>query len=267
MRIALRTQQVIAHETGVVNTADPLGGSLLPGGADERAGAAGLRLLRADRRARRGRGGDRGELLPVRDRRGALPLPAGGRDASNASWSASTATSSKTRQQIPILKVDPALEGEQIARVQALRARRDDAAAEQALAALKEAAAGTTQPDGPDHRGRQGRRHDGRDVRHPPRRLGHLARNARFLTKRRVKPSNLSDSTDERAGRSHQHCQDANLAPTSVLARSCCRRLRWSRCSLAGSDRLRRCRTAATASTSAARPSASPTPFRRSRST
>ena len=27
MRIALRTQQVIAHETGVVNTIDPLGGS------------------------------------------------------------------------------------------------------------------------------------------------------------------------------------------------------------------------------------------------
>src|SRR5207247_4209388 len=29
VRIALRTQQVIAHETGVVNTADPLGGSYL----------------------------------------------------------------------------------------------------------------------------------------------------------------------------------------------------------------------------------------------
>ena len=26
-RIALRTQQIIAHETGIVNTADPLGGS------------------------------------------------------------------------------------------------------------------------------------------------------------------------------------------------------------------------------------------------
>ena len=27
MRIALRTQQIIAHETGVANTIDPLGGS------------------------------------------------------------------------------------------------------------------------------------------------------------------------------------------------------------------------------------------------
>ena len=45
-------------------------------------------------------------------------------------------------KQIPILKVDPALEGEQIARVRALRARRDEAAAEPALARLKQAAAG-----------------------------------------------------------------------------------------------------------------------------
>ena len=27
MRVALRTQQIIAHETGVTNTIDPLGGS------------------------------------------------------------------------------------------------------------------------------------------------------------------------------------------------------------------------------------------------
>ena len=38
---------------------------------------------------------------------------------------------------IPILRIDPALEREQIARVQALRARRDTAAVEAALAGLK----------------------------------------------------------------------------------------------------------------------------------
>ena len=53
VRLALRTQQVIAHETGVVNTIDPLGGSYLRRASDRRAGAAGLRLLRPDRRARR----------------------------------------------------------------------------------------------------------------------------------------------------------------------------------------------------------------------
>jgi methylmalonyl-CoA mutase N-terminal domain/subunit len=42
---------------------------------------------------------------------------------------------------IDILKVDPALEGQQIERVQALKAGRDSAAVEAALARLKEDAA------------------------------------------------------------------------------------------------------------------------------
>ena len=43
---------------------------------------------------------------------------------------------------LEILRIDPALEQKQIDRVQALRAKRDSAAAESALAALKQAAAG-----------------------------------------------------------------------------------------------------------------------------
>ena len=47
--IALRTQQVIAHETGVTNTVDPLGGSYFDRGAHRRdRGAA--RVLHQDRR-------------------------------------------------------------------------------------------------------------------------------------------------------------------------------------------------------------------------
>jgi methylmalonyl-CoA mutase N-terminal domain/subunit len=45
---------------------------------------------------------------------------------------------------IDLLRVDPALEQKQIQRVQAVRARRDSAAAEATLARLKEAAAGDT---------------------------------------------------------------------------------------------------------------------------
>jgi methylmalonyl-CoA mutase N-terminal domain/subunit len=45
---------------------------------------------------------------------------------------------------LEILRIDPALEQQQIARVQALRAKRDSSAAEQSLAALKAAAAGDT---------------------------------------------------------------------------------------------------------------------------
>ena len=43
--------------------------------------------------------------------------------------------------EVEILRIDPALEQKQIDRVQALRARRDSAAAEGALAALKAGAA------------------------------------------------------------------------------------------------------------------------------
>jgi methylmalonyl-CoA mutase N-terminal domain/subunit len=45
-------------------------------------------------------------------------------------------------QPVEILKIDPALEQKQIARVQALRARRDSGAVEAALARLKRDAAG-----------------------------------------------------------------------------------------------------------------------------
>jgi methylmalonyl-CoA mutase, N-terminal domain len=43
--------------------------------------------------------------------------------------------------EIEILKIDPALEGEQIERVKALRGKRDSAAVESTLARLKQAAA------------------------------------------------------------------------------------------------------------------------------
>ena len=79
VRIALRTQQVIAHESGVTNTADPLGGSWFVEDLDEPARSGGLRLLRAHRAARRRRRRDQGELPAARDRRGVVPLPVGGR--------------------------------------------------------------------------------------------------------------------------------------------------------------------------------------------
>ena len=69
-QIALRTQQVIAHETGVAIDDRPARRLLVRRGADEPARGGGVRLLPADRRARRGGRGDRGELLPARDRRG-----------------------------------------------------------------------------------------------------------------------------------------------------------------------------------------------------
>ena len=79
VRIALRTQQVIAHETGVVNTIDPLGGSWYVEDLTNRLEAEAYDYFDADPQARRRDPGDRGELLPARDRRRVVPLPGRGR--------------------------------------------------------------------------------------------------------------------------------------------------------------------------------------------
>ncbi len=140
VRIALRTQQVIAHETGVSSQIDPLGGSYylehLTGELERRAYEYFERIERlggvveaikqnffqreiADASFRYQGEVEAGERIVVGVNRYELeddPAPA-------------------------ILKIDPALEARQVARVQALRARRDAAAAETALAELKRGAA------------------------------------------------------------------------------------------------------------------------------
>ena len=74
--VALRTQQVIAHETGVAEHRRPARRLLLRRGAHRRDGGALLRLLQEDRRARRdGRSGE-AQLPPARDRRRCLRAPA-----------------------------------------------------------------------------------------------------------------------------------------------------------------------------------------------
>ena len=79
-RIALRTQQMIAHEAGGTDTADPLGGSYFIEALTDELEAKALGADRADRRARRCGRGDRAGLRPGRDRAGRVPLAAGGRE-------------------------------------------------------------------------------------------------------------------------------------------------------------------------------------------
>ena len=74
--LALRTQQVLAYETGVTNTVDPLGGSYFLEALAQADARRGDVLLRADRPARGHDRGDRGRLFPPRDRRGQLRLSA-----------------------------------------------------------------------------------------------------------------------------------------------------------------------------------------------
>ncbi len=63
--VALRTQQIIAHESGVTNTVDPLGRLLLCRGADQRGRAAGACVLPPDRRTWRRAACAGGRLLPA----------------------------------------------------------------------------------------------------------------------------------------------------------------------------------------------------------
>ncbi len=77
--LALRTQQIIAHESGVADVVDPLGRVVLPRDADVGPGARGVGVLRAHRRDGRHGGRHRARVPAARDRRQRLPLPAGRR--------------------------------------------------------------------------------------------------------------------------------------------------------------------------------------------
>jgi methylmalonyl-CoA mutase N-terminal domain/subunit len=139
VRIALRTQQVIAHETGVVNTIDPLGGSWYVEDLTNR--------LEKEAYEYFGRIDKLGGVIP------AIKENFFQREIADASFRYQSEVEAKQRiivgvnryqaeeePTIELLRVDPALEDEQIARVQAVRARRDSGAVEAALAQLKEAA-------------------------------------------------------------------------------------------------------------------------------
>jgi len=137
--LALRTQQVIGHETGVTRVVDPLGGSwaveALTAEIVERAGEL---IARVD-----GMGG-------------ALAAIEAGffqREIQEAAYQAQKAVESREQivvgvndftvaeeRPIPTLSLDPAVEAEQVARLQALRARRSAEAVARRRAALVEAA-------------------------------------------------------------------------------------------------------------------------------
>jgi methylmalonyl-CoA mutase, N-terminal domain len=140
VRLALRTQQVIAHETGVVNTIDPLGGSYYIEDLTNRLEAEAYDYFDRIRKL--------GGVIP------AIKENFFQREIADASFRYQHEVEQKQRiivgvnryeaadeQPIELLRIDPAMEQKQIGRVQALRARRDSAAAEAALARLKEDAA------------------------------------------------------------------------------------------------------------------------------
>ena len=140
VRLALRTQQVIAHETGVVNAIDPLGGSYHVEDLTNRIEAEAYDYFhRIDK------------LGGVVE---AIKQNFFQREIAEASFRYQSEVEAKQRVIVGVNRyeledepepelhrIDPTLEGKQIERVQALRARRDPAAAERELARLTEGAA------------------------------------------------------------------------------------------------------------------------------
>ncbi len=79
--IALRTQQIIAHESGVTSTGRPSGRLVFRGEAHSRHGGRDARLLAHNRSDGRHGRGDRTRISAERDRRSVLSISAGGRTA------------------------------------------------------------------------------------------------------------------------------------------------------------------------------------------
>ncbi len=68
VRVALRTQQIIAEETGVANSIDPLGGSYLVEALTDRMEEQAYEYFAQDRRARRDGRGGQARIPAARDR-------------------------------------------------------------------------------------------------------------------------------------------------------------------------------------------------------
>src|SRR5438477_71374 len=143
VRLALRTQQVIAHETGVVNTADPLGGSYY------------LEHLTNELERQAYDYFDRIEKLGGVI--AAIEQNFQQREIAEASFRYQSEVERGERivvgvnryeledePEVDILRVDPALEAQQVERVRAVRARRDASTVEAALRRLETEAVSDT---------------------------------------------------------------------------------------------------------------------------
>jgi methylmalonyl-CoA mutase N-terminal domain/subunit len=140
VRVALRTQQVIAHETGVPNTVDPLGGSFfLEALTDEMEARCYEYFHKIDELGGMVEAVKRN--YPQREIADAAFIHQREIDAGDRIVVGVNRYQAEDEQPIPTLRVDPALEGKQIARLNAARAARDGAAVEAALAALRDDAA------------------------------------------------------------------------------------------------------------------------------
>jgi methylmalonyl-CoA mutase N-terminal domain/subunit len=142
VRIALRTQQVIAHETGVVNTIDPLAGSYFIEARTRAMEEAAERYFEK-----------------IEERGGVIPAIEDGffhREIGRAAYEYQKAVEQKKKivvgvnafeqgneaLDIPILEIDSSVEANQVAALKRLREERDNGAVTEKLERLKSAAGG-----------------------------------------------------------------------------------------------------------------------------
>jgi methylmalonyl-CoA mutase N-terminal domain/subunit len=140
-RIALRTQQVIAYESGVADTVDPFAGSY----------AIEELTTQLERRAV--------EYIDKIDSLGGMlrAIETGyvQQEIQDAAYEYQRAVETQdaivvgvnkfqaAEEPIPVLRIDEKIERDQVARLKAVRARRDNVAAEAALSSIEEAAKGS----------------------------------------------------------------------------------------------------------------------------
>jgi methylmalonyl-CoA mutase N-terminal domain/subunit len=141
VRVALRTQQVIAHESGVTNTIDPLGGAyLVEAMTDEMERQAYDYFAKIDEL------GGMVEAVkhnfPQREIADAAFAYQREVDEGRRVVVGVNAFEEEGEEPLEILRIDPGLERKQIGRLETTRAKRDATAVERALAHLREQAAG-----------------------------------------------------------------------------------------------------------------------------
>ena len=138
-RLALRTQQVIAHETGVVNAVDPLGGSYHVEAMTNRIEEEAYEYFR--------------QIDELGGMVAAIEANMPQREIAEAAYRYQQEIEADERivvgvnryrtegdEELHILRIDPGLERKQIDRLEAFKGRRDSAVVEQRLASLADAA-------------------------------------------------------------------------------------------------------------------------------
>ena len=218
VEIALRTQQIIADETGVTGTIDPLAGSYCVEALTNRMEEEAEEYFR--------RIDELGGVLA------AIEHGFFQREIADAAYRYQMEVEKGERivvgvnryeragegLGIDILKVDPEVERRQRQQVAAVRAERGAEAASRALEELKKGRGGRRQPHAADHRLRPRPGHRGRDRRGPEGGLRRLPGKSRLLRSRKNGKKAARPHRQARAGRPRPRRQSGGPRPGATRA-------------------------------------------------